>query len=103
VHVLCRQSRRLRAINEIARVLRQGGRALIYVWAKNQQKDKQKSSYLKQQCTNAAVAAEESQQPPSSPFSLPVHTNRTQFCHSDLLVPWKLRAQHGEYPKWMHK
>lgn len=26
-------------------------------------------------------------------ISLPVHTNRTQFKHNDLLVPWKLKDQ----------
>jgi alkylated DNA repair protein alkB homolog 8 len=79
----------------MVRVLRRGGRALIYVWAQNQQKDKQRSSYLKQQCTNSSKTEEKQLRPPTSPFSLPVHTNRTQFCHADLLVPWKLRAQHG--------
>ncbi|XP_065344849.1 alkylated DNA repair protein alkB homolog 8 [Cloeon dipterum] len=89
IHHLSTEDRRLKAISEMVRVLAPGGEALIYVWAKNQERDQQKSSYLKQ-CNNKPS---EEKPAPISPFSLPVHTNRTQFCHSDLLVPWKLKQK----------
>lgn len=75
----------MEAIATIARLLRVGGKALITVWAKDQSKsnylDKNKDSVLDQNQTRVTVAG----------INLPVHENRTQFLHNDLLVPWKLR------------
>lgn len=83
-------------MKEIVRVLRIGGRALIYVWAKDQQKHK-KSSYLKQDRKNRKedpvtqdIQANEVVKI-GQDVSLPVHVNRTQFQHQDVLVPWKLK------------
>ncbi|KAF4523365.1 hypothetical protein B566_EDAN005520 [Ephemera danica] len=86
--------RRLRALQEMCRILKPGGRALIYVWARDQERGKVKSSYLRQ----GAGQAPETQVPPS-PFSLPVHTNRTPFSHPDMLVPWKLKSSQGQETK----
>lgn len=84
------------------RILRIGGKALIYVWAKNQEL-KTKSSYLRQNKKNNRKPSEEkptdddSHEPNQidsnqiSNFHLPIHTNRTQFEHTDVLVPWKLK------------
>ena len=41
------QDRRRNAIQELVRVLHRGGRALVYVWAFEQERNKQKSNYLK--------------------------------------------------------
>lgn len=85
------------------RILRPNGRALIYVWAKNQEL-KDKSSYLKQNKKNFKKSNddtlnklndihlnESSNTSNLSTSSLPIHTNRTQFEHADVLVPWKLK------------
>lgn len=87
------------------RVLRPNGRGLIYVWAKNQAV-KSKSTYLLQNKRNNRendvvdmnggdniqtqqdISAENSKRDSGS--TLPIHTNRTQFEHTDILVPWKL-------------
>jgi alkylated DNA repair protein alkB family protein 8 len=95
-------------VEEMVRILRPGGRALIYVWAKDQAWHNTLSSYLKQDRKNrnkdynsqlkcvpqhnvdkfaGTIINEVSGQFPS----LPIHTNRTQFQHQDLLVPWKLK------------
>lgn len=42
------QERRMKAIEEIVRILRVKGKAIIYVWAKNQEHQKNSSNYLKQ-------------------------------------------------------
>lgn len=42
------QERRLAAVTELVRLLKPGGQALIYVWAFEQEYNKQKSKYLKQ-------------------------------------------------------
>ncbi|CAG5129385.1 unnamed protein product [Candidula unifasciata] len=46
IHHMSTQARRLRAVSEIIRVLRSGGKALIYVWAMEQDYDKTPSKYI---------------------------------------------------------
>lgn len=86
------------AIKEIARILKINGKALIYVWAKDQNKDNNKTTYLKQDRKNRkkdATCIEQDKCDVPNDFSLPVHTNRSQFKHKDVLVPWKLKKTHN--------
>ncbi|XP_038213540.1 alkylated DNA repair protein alkB homolog 8 isoform X2 [Zerene cesonia] len=83
VHHFCSEARRKQAINTIARLLRSGGRALITVWAKDQKKSNYIAPNKENSDTNVVTTV--------GGLNLPVHENRTQFQHSDLLVPWKLR------------
>ena len=96
IHHLATRERRIKAINEIVRVLVSDGTALIYVWAKDQQKNDSKSTYLlqyqakesnKEKIKMASVKIE------SIEIELPVHENRTQFKDKDVLVPWKLNQK----------
>ncbi|CAG9860944.1 unnamed protein product [Phyllotreta striolata] len=87
IHHLANDERRFSALEEIARILKPGGRALVYVWAKEQEKDQEKSSYLKQYRNNKTPQAAGE----ASVSNLPIHVNRTQFEYEDLLVPWKLK------------
>ncbi|NXL92508.1 ALKB8 protein, partial [Alectura lathami] len=48
IHHFSTAERRLAAIRELARLLRPGGTALIYVWAMEQEYKNQKSKYLKE-------------------------------------------------------
>lgn len=83
----------MEAIQEIIRILKIGGKALIYVWAKNQELQNKKSSYLKQYQKNKDVTKENLlPENIKENVSLPIHTNRTNFNHNDLLVPWKLKS-----------
>lgn len=93
IHHLASEERRLHAIKEMTRVLRPSGRALIYVWAKNQAV-KTTSSYLRQNKKNFAQNPTISEEPKEEKTEngLPIHTNRTQFEHQDILVPWKLKG-----------
>ncbi|KAF7282445.1 hypothetical protein GWI33_002673 [Rhynchophorus ferrugineus] len=102
IHHLANKNRRLEALKEIVRVLRIGGKALIYVWAKDQLKGQEKSSYIKQDRKNrkslytqaASVSYEtETVNLLDGTVSFPVHTNRTQFKTQDVLVPWKLKDE----------
>uniref|UniRef100_A0A6P7EZC2 tRNA (carboxymethyluridine(34)-5-O)-methyltransferase n=1 Tax=Diabrotica virgifera virgifera TaxID=50390 RepID=A0A6P7EZC2_DIAVI len=99
IHHLANEERRIQAIREMVRVLKPMGRALIYVWAKNQCKDQEKTTYIKQDRKNrkensSIVAKTENEEVAiSDTVSLPVHVNRTQFKHEDLLVPWKLKQE----------
>lgn len=81
------------------RVLKVGGRALIYVWAKDQNRDQQKSSYLKQNSKKDEKPMENGVVTSPVGVTLPIHTNRTQFKHSNLLVPWKLKSKDSTTPE----
>ncbi|KAJ8922781.1 hypothetical protein NQ315_007816 [Exocentrus adspersus] len=100
IHHLANEDRRLQAIKEMVRVLRVGGQALVYVWAKDQCKNEEKSSYIKQDRRNRKCkditsrdGAVDNEVSVLQGVSLPVHTNRTQFKHNDVLVPWKLKGR----------
>ncbi|CAK1578844.1 unnamed protein product [Parnassius mnemosyne] len=85
IHHFSTQSRRVQAVATIARLLRPGGRALITVWAK----DQTRSNYL---CREKDKEVQSNSTVEVAGLTLPVHENRTQFQHKDLLVPWKLRG-----------
>ncbi|KAK1900289.1 Alkylated DNA repair protein alkB like 8 [Dissostichus eleginoides] len=121
IHHFSTQERRLAAVQELVRLLKPGGRALIYVWAFEQEYNKQRSKYLKDQNKElpenhnpAENSPEESQEPQGKSSvhnsshsednyrtvdnnqhvtdgKLSVHTNRTAFETKDLLVPWHLK------------
>lgn len=102
IHHLATHERRVQAIKEILRVLRKdNGKALIYVWAKDQQKDNKKSTYLLQHQNKSKE--DENKLPEIATLNideeeikLPIHRNRTQFNHTNngnLLVPWKLKKK----------
>lgn len=87
------QERRQQAVNEMSRILVTGGKGLIYVWAKNQAKGT-KSSYLRQnKRNNKSDVPIDTSKKVEFFDGLPIHTNRTQFSHSDMLVPWKLKDE----------
>lgn len=109
------QGRRLAAVRELVRLLKPGGRALIYVWAFEQEYNKQKSKYLKEHNKEhhgtINQSLEDNQEThchledgcnPTDDMQdvtkvtkdkLSVHTNRTAFNTQDLLVPWHLKGK----------
>lgn len=125
IHHLATHERRRRAVQEIARVLCKGGRALIYVWARDQRLQDKMSTYLKQNRknrqntaiqsafkgdknnsvtgsgtspseNNLCTSADSESCEFTGSLPLPVHVNRTNFKHSDILVPWKLKEKHRQ-------
>ncbi|XP_003373085.1 methyltransferase domain protein [Trichinella spiralis] len=86
-------NRRRRAVEEIVRILRPGGQALIYVWAMEQRRDGNESFYLKSGKKKEYSFCNDDEIPSSSLSTskeiFPVHKNRQQFQSQDLLVPWK--------------
>lgn len=97
IHHLATRERRLKAIKEMLRILKINGLALIYVWAKDQQKDNKKTSYLlqHQRKDNDHLKSEEiaTLSIDETKIELPIHRNRTQFTHTNVLVPWKLKQK----------
>uniref|UniRef100_A0A672Z536 tRNA (carboxymethyluridine(34)-5-O)-methyltransferase n=1 Tax=Sphaeramia orbicularis TaxID=375764 RepID=A0A672Z536_9TELE len=96
IHHFSTQERRLAAVRELVRLLKPGGRALIYVWAFEQEYNKQKSKYLKESNKehpgNYSLTVNTSEdRRETHGKSCPVHTNRTAFNTQDLLVPWHLK------------
>ncbi|KAK5609375.1 hypothetical protein CRENBAI_010798 [Crenichthys baileyi] len=123
IHHFSTLKRRLAAVRELVRLLKPGGQALIYVWAYEQEYNKQKSKYLKdhdkqhneEKSKDTPEESQESHEEPSvfitshverdvkdaskmTEGRLSVHTNRTAFNSQDLLVPWHLKGRktHGE-------
>ncbi|KAL7840414.1 hypothetical protein AOLI_G00257370 [Acnodon oligacanthus] len=113
IHHFSTKERRLAAVEELVRLLKVRGRALIYVWAKEQEYNKQKSKYLKtnknqedmgegsrseerkpvQENSDCNVSGLEEQPAEKvSQAKLSIHTNRTAFASQDLLVPWHLKG-----------
>lgn len=78
----------------MVRVLRPGGRGLVYVWALEQSKGNKRSAYLKQRTGNGCTATPSEHSGP--PTALPVHENRTEFVQQDMFVPWKLKNKSGD-------
>ena len=85
------------------------GRGLVYAWAREQAKDDKKSSYLLQCSSNNDDNDENTNKSQSVakaadtdfPLVLPVHKNRTNFAHADLLVPWN-KKQAGTFHRFYH-
>ncbi|ELU01726.1 hypothetical protein CAPTEDRAFT_156565 [Capitella teleta] len=98
IHHLSTQERRFQALVEMKRILRVGGKALIYVWARDQKRGNVASNYLKESSDlprdeeiKSAVDAKDLKA--ELPTELSVHVNRTEFQQQDLLVPWKLKGK----------
>jgi len=86
------QLRRLTALSEVARLLRVGGQALVYVWAVEQEKDNVKSKYLRPSKSSENIDSRLGLLTASGVTpSLPVHINGTAFKAQDVLVPWHLK------------
>ncbi|XP_050986435.1 alkylated DNA repair protein alkB homolog 8 isoform X2 [Labeo rohita] len=119
IHHFSTQERRQAAIRELVRLLKVGGRALIYVWAMEQEYNNKKSKYLKERTTETSMESSEelkTEENKSKPQEeqdrklssdvkctedgfgsmtqprIHIHTNRTAFVSQDLLVPWHLKS-----------
>ncbi|XP_011311375.1 alkylated DNA repair protein alkB homolog 8 [Fopius arisanus] len=101
IHHLSTPERRRSAFLEILRVLRPGGRCLIYVWAKDQHWNSKDSTYLRFNPKKNEEFGGREMQRLFQGLALPVHENRTNFSHSDVLVPWK-RKGGGEFLRYYH-
>ncbi|XP_035232534.1 alkylated DNA repair protein alkB homolog 8-like, partial [Stegodyphus dumicola] len=103
IHHMSTKVRRTKAVQEIVRVLRPCGQALIYVWAFEQEGAEGPSNYLKQNKLNHQHNVLEMEQDvlkfesseiqfndsSTKVLKMPVHRNRTNFIQQDMLVPWK--------------
>ncbi|XP_048199730.1 alkylated DNA repair protein alkB homolog 8 [Perognathus longimembris pacificus] len=113
IHHFATAERRVAAIQELVRLLRPGGTALIYVWAMEQEYNNQKSKYLRgngiSQGTREEITSATSASPSLNDVQegggkssggtrseLPIHTNRTSFHSQDVLVPWHLKGNPGK-------
>ena len=82
LHHLSSHRRRVRALQSIVDLLTIDGKALVYVWAFEQNKNGTDSQYLKK-------SQSVDNQREDNEFNLCVHQNGTQFQSQELLVPWK--------------
>ncbi len=94
------QERRIKAIKEQIRILKLDGRALIFVWAMEQIKDRKKSrAYLKSEESESTGCATKTVETESGKLDLILHKNRQKFEGQDLLVPWELNKGWAEVKK----
>ncbi|XP_076762827.1 tRNA (carboxymethyluridine(34)-5-O)-methyltransferase alkbh8 [Xylocopa sonorina] len=101
IHHLSTHERRKQAIRELARILRLNGKCLIYVWAKEQERDSTETAYLRYKGTKRKENVSCTQKLTEYGVSLPVHENRTKFLSNDMLVPWK-RKGGGNFLRYYH-
>lgn len=70
-------------MKEIVRLLKPGGQGLVTVWAKEQQIENKKSTYITKNAKTCPIHQQSEQKD-----ELIVHTPRTEFQRADCLVPW---------------
>ena len=100
IHHLSKESRRKQALKEIYRILKIGGTALIYVWSKEQKS----TSYVGKndddvKITN--VSASVTKYSDECGVILPIHCNKTEFKHIDMLVPWNVRMKNKKESQFL--
>ena len=102
IHHFSTEARRIKAVQELHRILRIGGHCLVYAWAKDQKAiDSKPSTYLEQaKVAEDTVASQEITTDLN--LTLPVHENRTNFKHNDLLVPWKKKTDTTTLHRYYH-
>jgi len=99
LHHVSTPARRLYALSEIFRVLSSGGRALIYVWAKNQHHLDEGSVFASKQSCSKDCSLDICDRASAEFSFLPIHNRQTDFEDNDLLVPWvnKRKGVHHRY------
>lgn len=103
IHHFSTLERRIRAVQEIHRILKINGKGLIYAWAKDQDLNEKPSTYLQQQQTSKQEDFSTDEFATTSlNVKLPVHENRTKFKHNDLLVPWKNKTDTSTLHRFYH-
>ena len=95
------QERRIKAVQELYRILKIGGSGLIYAWARDQEVSEKPSTYLQTDKPEMATPEEEFTTTDVN-VRLPVHENRTNFKHNDLLVPWKNKSDEATFHRFYH-
>lgn len=89
LHHMATETRRIIAMEELVRILKVNGKALIYVWAMEQKNVKESSNYLNlSRDTKVNKTDSQRHQIDFMGTKLPVHINRTQFPQQDVFVPW---------------
>lgn len=101
IHHLSTDERRKRAIYELARVLKTNGKCLIYVWAKEQERNSTQTTYLRYNSSKKKNVSLYAEKLTEYGVTLPVHENRTKFISADMLVPWK-RKGGGDFLRYYH-
>lgn len=97
IHHLACKERRIQAVNEITRILKPGGTALIYVWALEQEeKNGRPSKYLRKK------EDEDGKDEEMTHSGIPIHTNRRKFKSQDIFVPWKSKSSGETLLRFYH-
>ncbi|KAI1717263.1 2OG-Fe(II) oxygenase superfamily domain-containing protein [Ditylenchus destructor] len=110
IHHFSTKERRTKALSEILRVLRAGGKACVTVWSMEQSLDEQESAYAKMRSRKTDSGEENEDSSINVDVGrLKVHDGRN-FKQQDMLVPWN-NVNSGEqffryyhlFRKWMQE
>ncbi|KAH9488168.1 Alkylated DNA repair protein alkB 8 [Bulinus truncatus] len=107
IHHMATEERRLKAVSEIVRILRTGGRALVYVWAMEQELDKTQSKYINSKRQKKATEGKTDDHtndgenvsktiPKNAEFSNAFEVSQSQSCSSQSTNNWDLIHKSGQ-------
>ena len=117
LHHLSTQEGRLGGVQEVSRVLKAGGSALLTVWAFEQNRNGSASKYIKSSKADARNVVQASSSPAEQEPNvsktvfaaaaavaegLPIHRNRTPFESQDVLVPWTCKETNETLLRYYH-
>uniref|UniRef100_A0A183IMZ9 Methyltransf_11 domain-containing protein n=1 Tax=Soboliphyme baturini TaxID=241478 RepID=A0A183IMZ9_9BILA len=106
IHHFADEERRFRALCELVRVVKPGGKVLVYVWAFEQLKEHQPSVYLQSimakkhdsvQSFNESSPSTSQMLSDMQPSSLPVFSKMNSFEQQDFLLPWKSSCAYASH------
>ncbi|KAK9497636.1 hypothetical protein O3M35_004327 [Rhynocoris fuscipes] len=105
IHHLSSLNRRQQAVREILRVLSEEGRALIYVWADQQEfvRNSSKPQSDRREVHKKTLPLKETNLAINSKVTLPIIANDgSNFLTKDVLVPWTHNKEKKTYLRYYH-
>ena len=93
------KERRIKAINEINRILKLGGRALITVWAKEQKYESKDSFYITKRGGNKDSEEKEIENEDNTNKDSNLHNFGKEFQKKDLFVTWRYNPKTSKNEK----
>lgn len=92
IHHLSTTERRIKALNEMIRIMRPGGRGLVTVWAKEQKYKNKDSFYISKKTSSSTGEVASADSTSTEESSSMVHNFGNEFQKKDLFVSWRYKG-----------